>query len=79
MSVTSNGMLAEAGELSVKDSEPAQGYQCEVSCVDWYGNSRPIFTGGRIFGLMGTELVEGQETGNGVVELQRLDLTRKPG
>src|SRR6185503_1386272 len=32
-------------------------YECEVSCVDWYGNARPIFTEGRVFALMGTELV----------------------
>ena len=32
---------------------------CVVSCVDWYGNARPIFYRGRIFALMGYELVEG--------------------
>lgn len=32
---------------------------CEASCVDWYGNSRPIFFGTRTFALMGYELVEG--------------------
>src|SRR6185436_11297978 len=34
--------------------------QCEVSCADWYGNSRPIFDRGRVFALMGYELVEGK-------------------
>jgi hypothetical protein len=33
---------------------------CFTSCVDWYGNSRPIFYGDRIFGLMGYEMVEGK-------------------
>ena len=33
---------------------------CKASCVDWYGNARPIFTGGRVFALMGYELVEGR-------------------
>ena len=33
--------------------------QCKVSCVDWYGNARPIFYRGRVFALMGYELVEG--------------------
>jgi hypothetical protein len=33
---------------------------CKASCVDWYGNARPIFLGGRVFALLGYELVEGQ-------------------
>jgi hypothetical protein len=33
---------------------------CKASCVDWYGNARPIFLGERIFALLGYELVEGQ-------------------
>jgi len=33
---------------------------CQASCVDWYGNSRPIFVGSRTFALMGYELVEGR-------------------
>ena len=33
---------------------------CEVSCVDWYGNARPLFLRDRVFALMGYELVEGQ-------------------
>jgi hypothetical protein len=32
---------------------------CKASCVDWYGNSRPIFWRDRIFGLLGYDLVEG--------------------
>jgi hypothetical protein len=36
-----------------------QNDNCVVSCVDWYGNARPIFYRGRIFALMGYELVEG--------------------
>ena len=31
---------------------------CEVSCVDWYGNTRPIFLKGRVFALMGSEIRE---------------------
>jgi hypothetical protein len=33
---------------------------CRASCVDWYGNARPIFAKDRIFALMGYELVEGR-------------------
>ncbi len=31
---------------------------CEVSCDDWYGNTRPIFIGDRLFALSGFELIE---------------------
>jgi Beta propeller domain len=34
--------------------------QCKASCVDWYGNARPIFLGERVLALMGYELVEGR-------------------
>jgi hypothetical protein len=33
---------------------------CLASCVDWYGNARPIFLGDRIVALMGYEVVEAQ-------------------
>lgn len=33
---------------------------CKASCVDWYGNSRPIFLGGRVLALLGYEMVEGR-------------------
>ncbi len=33
---------------------------CVASCVDWYGNARPIFIGERVFALLGYELVEGR-------------------
>jgi hypothetical protein len=61
------------GEL---DEDMVPGYSCEVSCVDWYGNSRPIFTGGRIFGLSATELIEGRLDGGRIIEVQRLDFAR---
>ena len=70
--------LSPAGELGVRGRKPASGYDCQVSCVDWYGNSRPVFTGGRIFALLGTELVEGRMDGRRVRELARLDLTGRP-
>ena len=46
---------------------------CQSSCVDWYGNSRPIFLGDRIFALMGYELVEGQLVDGKIVERRRID------
>ncbi|MFO1326565.1 MAG: beta-propeller domain-containing protein [Rubrivivax sp.] len=38
---------------------------CKASCVDWYGNARPLFVGERVFALMGYELVEGRLEGRG--------------
>jgi hypothetical protein len=47
---------------------------CVVSCVDWYGNARPIFFRGRIFALLGYELVEGVlEEGKELREKARIE------
>jgi hypothetical protein len=69
--------LDPAGELAPGDAKVASDYKCEVSCIDWYGNSRPIFTGGRIFALMGTSLVEGEMRRGRIAERGRVDLTRR--
>lgn len=61
-----------------EDEDGVPGYRCEVSCTDWYGNSRPIFTGGRIFGLSGTELIEGRVAGGRIREVQRLNIALSP-
>lgn len=45
-------------------SAPVSGSDgCRASCVDWYGNARPMFIGERVFALMGYELVEGRLDG----------------
>ncbi len=54
--------------------ESARSDACAYSCVDWYGNARPIFYRGRIFALMGYELVEGHLDGH-MQEVRRLDFT----
>jgi hypothetical protein len=56
------------------DEDGIPGYEGEVSCIDWYGNSRPIFTDGRIFALTGTELIEGRLGAREIAEVQRLNL-----
>ncbi len=58
--------LSEAGRL---DSDPrgAVDDSCQASCVDWYGNARPIFIGNRVFALMGYELVEGRQGPRGLI------------
>ncbi len=72
------GTLDNAGALIAIPQDQVEthpDYRCEVSCIDWYGNSRPIFTGGRIFGLMGTALVEAEMVDGAVKEKARVDLT----
>ncbi|MCC7395001.1 MAG: beta-propeller domain-containing protein [Sphingomonadaceae bacterium] len=78
LSVASDGRIGDAGPLQRGDDTPAAGYRCEVSCVDWYGNSRPIFTGGRIFALLETEIAEGRMEGGQIREIGRVDLTARP-
>ena len=64
--------LSPAGEL-VADDARAEPDGCLASCVDWYGNARPIFLGNRVFALMGYELVEGRLAGGRIAELRRAD------
>lgn len=33
---------------------------CEASCVDWYGDARPIFVRDRVVALLGYDLIEGR-------------------
>jgi len=54
--------LTELGELAARAPRSTND-GCKASCVDWYGNARPIFLGERVFALMGYELVEGQLSG----------------
>jgi hypothetical protein len=72
------GSLADIGQISpaMHDGDEPEGYTCEVSCVDWYGNARPIFIEDMAYALMGTELVEARPSADRIVELRRLLLTR---
>ncbi|MCL2012803.1 MAG: beta-propeller domain-containing protein [Cystobacterineae bacterium] len=66
--------LGELGRLDAK--VPSHGNDnCKASCVDWYGNSRPLFLGTRIFALMGYELIEGKLEGDQMREIRRVDFT----
>ncbi|MBX9802777.1 MAG: beta-propeller domain-containing protein [Caulobacteraceae bacterium] len=67
------GSLAALGALSTGGTGRED--FCRVSCIDWYGASRPIFLRGRVFALMGYELVEGREEGGRIREIARLDFT----
>ena len=48
--------------------------RCKISCVDWYGNARPIFLGDRILALLGYELVEGARGDGGLSEKRRVNM-----
>lgn len=74
-----NLKLGLAGTVAGDQLPENAGYKCEVSCVDWYGNTRPIFYRDRLFALMGREFVEGQLAGDQMREIARLDLTGVPG
>ena len=52
---------------------PTDGDDCVASCVDWYGNSRPLFINGRVFALMGYEIVEGRIDGEKITETRRIN------
>lgn len=61
-----------AGEIG-SNYRSAVDDRCIASCVDWYGNARPIFAGNRIFGLLGYELVEGRLGRDGIREIGRVN------
>jgi Beta propeller domain len=69
--------LAPLGELKSSANGSTRDDQCQASCVDWYGNARPIFLGERVFALLGYELIEGRVNPRGwsaekVEELRRV-------
>jgi hypothetical protein len=71
--------LAPAGELEAR-TEGLVDDDCKASCVDWYGNARPIFWGGRTFALLGYELVEGALGQGRIREVGRISFApRAPG
>ena len=62
----------EVGELASRPDK-ALDDACRASCVDWYGNSRPLFVRGRVLALMGYEIVEGAVADGRMRELQRVN------
>jgi len=55
-------------------AKAARADRCKVSCVDWYGNARPIFLGDRVLALLGYELVEGQREDGAFRETRRTNM-----
>jgi hypothetical protein len=46
---------------------------CDNSCYDWYGNTRPFFLGGKVYGLTGYELIQGVYKDGQIAEESRVD------
>jgi hypothetical protein len=65
-----NDNIEYIGEL-LSENKPSKG--CKFSCDDWYGNSRPIFIGERIFALSGDELIEGGLLDGEIIEVTRIN------
>jgi hypothetical protein len=70
--------FSELGLLEARPGAAERNDGCRASCVDWYGNSRPLFVGGRVFALMGYELVEGAATEKRIVETRRVSFAPRP-
>jgi hypothetical protein len=69
--------FSPAGELGATNAGVADD-ACQASCVDWYGNARPIFLGRRTFALLGYELVEGRLDDGRIRETARISFAPKP-
>ena len=61
----------EMGELGA-GPKVALNDGCRASCVDWYGNARPLFLRGRYIALLGYELVEGTMDDGQIHEMRRV-------
>jgi hypothetical protein len=70
--------FTELGVLEARAGDAGRNDGCMASCVDWYGNSRPIFIGGRVLALMGYEIVEGAVTGKRIDETRRVSFAPRP-
>ena len=72
--------FTQLGVLEAGAVDTTWGKDCKswLSCVDWYGNARPLFIGQRIFALMGYELVEGVLKDQRIEVVRRLDFGAQP-
>jgi len=69
------GQLTDLGPAKGDPSRIDLNYNCDTSCVDWYGNARPFFIGDRIFALIASELIELEETPTAMREVARVNLS----
>ena len=75
-----NGALQEIGRLErgPDGARLARSGFCDPPCLPWSRPSRAIFMNGRIFGLAGTELIEGRLDGGRITELRRFNIVAAP-
>jgi len=71
LSVGADLSLVERGALAAPTASVG-GPECEVSCMDWYGNTRPIFLGDRTLGLFGNLVIEARLGADGMEETRRV-------
>lgn len=70
--IRNRGMnFSQIGELEARNTSTND--RCKASCVDWYGNARPLFMKGRVFALLGYELVEGRLDDERMREIRRVN------
>ena len=69
--------FSEIGELESGKSVTTD--NCRASCVDWYGNARPLFLRNRVFALLGYELVEGTVDDGRIREMRRVNYSPGQG
>lgn len=67
----------EIGEMEARNTSTADG--CRASCVDWYGNARPLFVRNRVFALLGYEIVEGSVDDGRIRETRRINYSPRSG
>jgi hypothetical protein len=65
--------MGELGSTAARAPDDA----CKASCVDWYGNARPLFVRGRYIALLGYELVEGKLDNGQMHEMRRISYAPK--
>ncbi|HKP67687.1 MAG TPA: beta-propeller domain-containing protein [Pyrinomonadaceae bacterium] len=63
--------FSEIGEL--ESGKTVSNDNCRASCVDWYGNARPLFLRNRVFALLGYEIVEGTVDDGRLREMRRVN------
>jgi hypothetical protein len=68
--------LSELGDLAAGPLAEEDDV-CRVSCVDWYGNARPLFVRDRVFALLGYEIVEGALEDGRIREVRRVTYAPK--
>lgn len=67
----------ELGEMGSRNASTSDG--CRASCVDWYGNARPLFVRNRVFALLGYEIVEGSVGDGRIRETRRINYSPRSG